>query len=208
MNEKQEIINYKRKQVYKYFDNMTCPFTVLTIPLDITNIANYCKVNRHHYATIAWILVKSANKIYEMRVRCENEKFYLYDKMNIGFTEPLNNHVMGFFECEMKDNLKDFLSEFEMRHKMFLKEQKDITLSSAGVIWCNCEPWFETSALFPPFDASDHTQEFVWDKIKTENGKSTINLTIKFHHGYFDGEHLAAFLDILHDEIQNFNKEF
>ena len=35
MNKKQKIIDYKRKQVFEYFDNMTCPFTVLTIPLDI-----------------------------------------------------------------------------------------------------------------------------------------------------------------------------
>ena len=206
MERKREIKNYKRENKYNEFDSMTCPFAVVTIKIDITNIVNYCKVNKHHYATIAWVLMKAANQVDEMRVRNEDGKFYLYDKMNVGFALPLDNHVIGLFDCEMKDNLVDFIKEYEKRYALFKKEQKDL-ITDNGAIWCNCEPWFEITSIMPSFDKKDHTQEFIWDKIKEENNRFTINLTTMFHHGYFDGEHLARFIEILNEEISKFMGE-
>lgn len=204
MTRKQEIINYKREEKYNEFNNMTCPFAVVTTKIDITSVVNYCKENKYHYATIAWVLMKAANQVDEMRVRNENGKFYLYNKMNVGFTLPLDNHVIGLFDCEMKDDLNDFINEYEKRYALFKKEQRDL-ITDNGAIWCNCEPWFETTALMPPFDKKDHTQEFIWDKIKEENNRFTVNLTIMFHHGYFDGEQIGEFLQTLNDEISKFN---
>ena len=205
MSRKEKIENYKRFDTFNHYDAEDCPFVFMTVKIDITNLVKYCKIHKHHYATIGWCLTKAANQVYEMRVRNEDGNFYLYDKMNICFMAPFDNHVAGYYACEMKDNLLDFINEYDKQFDLFKKGQKSIYGKDNGEIWCTCDPWMEFSSMQPPYDKKCHTQQFIWDKIKEENGKSTINLLIMFHHGYLDGEQVGEFLNILNNIIENFN---
>lgn len=205
MARKEEIKNYKRIETFNHYDSMDCPFVTIITKIDITNLVRYCKIHKHYYATIGWCIMKAANQIYEMRVRNENGKFYVYDKMNTEFMAPFDNHVAGYYACEMKDNFLDFIEEYDKQLDLFKKTQKSICNNDNGEIWCTCEPWMEFTSMQPPFDKKCHTQEFIWDKIKEENGLFSINLCIMFHHGYLDGEQVGQFLTILNNIIKEFN---
>ena len=205
MERKKEIKDYKRKDTFEHYNSMDRPFVTLTTKLDITKLVEYCKENKHYYATIGWCLMKAANQVYEMRVRYENDKFYEYDKMNPEFMAPFDNHVAGYYACEMKDNFLEFIEEYDKQLSEFKRTQKSIYGKDNGEIWCTCEPWMELTSIQPPFDKACHIQEFLWDKIKEENGRATINLCIMFHHGYLDGEHIGQFLKNVNDIIENFN---
>lgn len=205
MGRKEEIKNYKRKETFEHYNQMDCPFVTITTKIDITNLVKYCKIHKHYYATIGWCLMKAANQIYEMRVRNENGKFFVYDKMNTEFMAPFDNHVAGYYACEMKDDFLEFINEYDKKLARFKSSQKSIYNEDNGEIWCVCEPWMEITSIKTPYDKSCHTQEFIWDKIKEENGKATTNLSIMFHHGYMDGEQIGEFLKKLNDIIVNFN---
>ena len=206
MARKNIIDNYKRSQTFQHYNVMDNPFVVMNTKIDITNIELYCKKHKHRYATTGWVLLKAANQVPEMRVRFEQGHFYQYDKMNIEFMFPFENHVAGYIACEMKDNYKEFIDEYEKQKTIFDKTQTSIFAKDKGEIWCTCEPWLELTSIIPPYDKLEHTQEFIWDKIKEENGRYTINLCIMFHHGYLDGEQVGEFLKILNDLIEHFNQ--
>lgn len=61
------------------------------------------------------VLMKSANEIEEMKVRNEGGQFYKYDKMNTEFMFPFKNHVAGYIGCEMKDDLQEFIKEYDSK---------------------------------------------------------------------------------------------
>lgn len=196
--------NYKRKQTFEHYDVMDNPFVVMNTKVDVTKIENFCKTHKHRYATIGWALMKAANQIEEMKVRFEDGNFVKYDLMNTEFMFPFKNHVAGYMACEMKDDLADFVKEYENKKAIFDETQKSIFAVDKGEIWCTCEPWMQLNSILPPFDKKDHTQEFIWDKIVKENGRYYINLCIMFHHGYLDGEQVGQFLEKLNEVIENF----
>ena len=81
---KEEIKNYCRQDLFDYYHKRSNPFVFVTTKIDITNIYDYCKIHKYHYATIAYVFGSAMNEIEEFKYRYENGKIYKYDKLNIG----------------------------------------------------------------------------------------------------------------------------
>lgn len=194
-----EIINYERDEIFNYYNSKDNPFIYLTTKVDITNIYNKCK---NYYASIAYFITLSLNKIDNFKYRYENNKIYKYDTLNINFTQMLDNNI-GFFTCSFKNNYHDFVDEYKEVQENFNKKNSSIPNNDEGEVWFSYVPWFNMSGLITPFDKNNTIPQFIWDKFTFENEKCYINLTIMAHHGFIDGFHIARFLKTLEEIIQN-----
>ena len=64
-----EIKNFERKELFEHYHSFSNPFAISTTKIDITNIVNYCKKHRNFYATLGFIITKTANQIDEFKYR-------------------------------------------------------------------------------------------------------------------------------------------
>lgn len=197
---------FKREELFNVYHKNTNPFIIVTVPIDVTNVVNYCKKKKSFYATLAYLITKVANSIDSFKWRYEDGKFHYYDKLLPSFAQKLTDNEIGFFDCEYTEDYREFLKIFEDTQNKFYKGEKSISSGSNSAIWFSCIPWFSITSLIPPFDKNNTIPQFIWDKYEEKCGKYQLHLMILVHHGFADGYHISEFLQCLNQEINNFQK--
>ena len=200
-----EVSDFKRQKLFELFNGRVNPFIILTTKIDITNVFNYCKVNKRFYATMAYIILSVCNEMDCFKYRYEEGKFYKYDNLRANFAEMYNEDEIGFFTF-YEDNLNDFRNTFVKTQKEFKEKHIEFEKIDDGEIWFSCTPKYTFSSLTPPYDRNISIPQFIWDKIQEENGRYYIDLMILIHHGFADGNHIAIFLEKLNNKIENINE--
>lgn len=199
-------MKFDREELFWHYHNNTNPFVIVTVSIDVSNVVNYCKKYRNYYATMGYLVTKSANQIDAFKWRYEEGNFNYYENIFPNFTQKLNDNKIGYFDCEYMENYDTFIENFNNIQEEFYRTEKNRTSTKKGTIWVSCIPWFSIKSLIPPFDRNNTTPQFIWDKYEEKEGKYTMNIMIMAHHGFVDGFHIAKFLEILNNEIENFKE--
>ena len=50
-----EIEDFSRKNLFEYYSSMDSPFIIMTVPIDVTNVVEFCKIHKHFYATMGFL---------------------------------------------------------------------------------------------------------------------------------------------------------
>lgn len=199
---KTEIKDFKRMDLFKYYNERTNPFAFVTTKVEITNIYNYCKKNKNYYATIGYCVAKAMNQVEEFKYRYEDNKIYKYDLISPSFTQMFDDETIGFFGIKMTDNYHEFINLFQETQTNFKKNHQSAPFEDEGAIWLSCEPWFNATGLIPPFSKEITIPQVIWDRFNILDGKCYINLMIMVHHGFADGFHIGKFINTFQDLVQ------
>lgn len=198
-----EVNDFKRKEIFEYYNSKDNPFIYLTTRVDVTNIHNKCK---NYYASIAYFITLALNQIENFKYRYEDNKIYKYDVLNPNFTQMFEDSNIGFFTCDFKDTYSKFLIEYKKIQQKFLDNHKSYANEDQGEIWFSYTPWFNISSLVTPFDKKIAIPQLTWDKFVYENGRWYVNLVIMAHHGFVDGYHIGLFLNKLNEILDNLDE--
>lgn len=193
------IVDFDRKELFKHYNEMDNPFIIMTIPLNVTKVVEYCKVHKNFYATMGFLIGKAVNDVNAFKYRYDKDNFYYYDRLCVNFTERVDEQI-GFFECE-SDNLMDFVSEFKEKKSRLGCYDDASEENRQDVIWVSCFPWAKFSSLVSPHDRSITIPQFIWDKYELVNGEYYCNMMIMVHHGFADGYHIGDFIEKLNRYI-------
>ena len=71
---KQEVIDYKRLDLFEYFNSKDNPYIFLTTKVEITNLYKLGKKYGNCYATIGYYIALAMNEIDDFKYRYENKK--------------------------------------------------------------------------------------------------------------------------------------
>ena len=197
--------DYERKDTFLMFHNRDNPFLFLTVKLDITNIVNYCKGNKPHYATISYIICKTVNEVDNFKYRFVDGKIVYYDNINIGYTQKTNNDI-GFFQTENIDDYNKYIKEYKRIEKEYFDGINNID-GGHDQIWVSCAPWMDFTGLIVPYDKNITIPQFIWGKFFNERKRVYTHLMIMAHHGFVDGQHIGDFVSRLENNIKGFNVE-
>lgn len=194
-----EVINFERKELFKHYNEMDNPFIIMTVPLNVTNVVNYCKIHKHFYATMGFLVGKAVNDVDGFKYRYKNDRFYYFDKLVVNFTEKVDEQI-GFFDCE-SSSLDEFIKEFDYKKSNLGCYDYASEENREDVIWVSCFPWAKFNGLVSPHDRSITIPQFIWDKYEENNGEYYCNMMIMVHHGFCDGYHVGSFIERLNKYI-------
>lgn len=198
-----EMNNFERRDLFKHYNEMESPFIIMTVPVDVTNIVEYCKVHKHFYATMGFVLNKAINEVDAFKCRCKDGKFYYCPTISANFTERVDN-MIGFFNCDSL-GYKDFIKEFDDKKSKLGKYTEDFE-DRLDVVWLSCFPWSSFSGLMSPHDRSITIPQLIWDKYLLKDGRYICNLMIMVHHGFADGYDVGMLIEKINYHIENFLK--
>lgn len=200
-----EVKNYKRKEIFYHYNSCDNPFVIVTTKIDVTNIVNYCQKHKYFYATMGYLVTKTADEIENFKYRYQDNKFYYCDEIISSYTEMFDDGNIGYFNLDIISNYNDYINNFITTREKFRKENKYVTKSKLNEIWLSCSPWFTFSSLIPPFNKKVTIPQFIWDKFELINDNYYIDLMIMAHHGFVDGSHIGKFIELLNKNIKDFN---
>lgn len=195
-----EVINFEREELFKHYNEMDNPFILMTIPLNITRVVEYCKIHKHFYATMGFLVGRAANGIDGFKYRYKDGRYFYCDSLAVNFTEKVNEQI-GFFDCD-SEILEDFVVEFDEKKSRLGSYDDANEENREDVIWVSCFPWAKFNGLVSPHDKSITIPQFIWDKYEEINGEYYCNMMIMVHHGFADGYHVGMFIEKLNEYIE------
>ncbi len=201
----EEIKDFSRLELFNHYNECDNPFIVFTTKIDVTNIVNYCKVNKNFYATMGYYITKTANKIDNFKYRYHNDKFYYCPQLISNYTQMFDENSIGYFAVPMKNSLVEYVNDFRNIQDKFLNDRIYLTENTLEEIWLSCQPWFNFTSMIPPLNKKITIPQFIWDKFWQEDDKYYLHLMISVHHGFADGFHIGKFINLLQKELDNFN---
>ena len=200
---KQEITDFKRLELFNYYNEKDNTFLYVTTRINITNLYNLGKKNDSCYGTLGYFIALAMNEIEEFKYRYEDKKIYLYEKIMPSYTQMLNDKTIGFFACPLSESYEKFIEKFKRINKDFVNSKNSFQNNGQDVVWLSCAPWFNFTGIITPYDKSTVIPQVTWDKFTFENNECYINMCIMVHHGFVDGYHIGLFIEKLNDIISN-----
>lgn len=203
------VVDYNRKELFDHYNVRSNPFSFVTTKLDITNAYNYSLKHKNLYAILCYVFAKSMNKVPAFLYYYRDGKFIKYDKLNLSYTEVLDNGNVGFISVPFNGTLEEFIEVNKRRKEEFKERQESLLLDDPehGEVWFSCTPWFKFSGLVVPFDKSIDIPQIIWDKYEIEDGHVYVNAMIMAHHGYVDGSHIGMLISEINNELDKLNEE-
>ena len=169
MKEKVIMNEWKRKDVFEFFNNFEDPYAGIITPIEITIITNYIK-NKNISITemISYIILKSVNEVEDFKYCLEDGNVYKYDKINLSLTVLNSQNIMQYTNViEYDADINKFLKTFRKEKHDAELECKEPEQLSANKIYISCLPWFRVISIKHPsyLKEIDSVPRITWSQI-------------------------------------------
>ncbi|WP_231424671.1 MULTISPECIES: chloramphenicol acetyltransferase [Pedobacter] len=199
MREKIDINTWIRKDHFEFFNAFEEPFFGVTVDVDCTS--TYHEAKETSVSFFLLYLHKSllaANKIEPFSYRIIEGEVWKYDTVNAAATINRPNGTFGF-------GYMDYFSDFKLFEIEALNEIEKVKLTSGlipsssgeNVIHYSALPWlnFTSMSHARKFSYNDSCPKISFGKVRDENNRKIMPVSIHVNHALMDGFHVAQFVD-------------
>ncbi len=207
-----DIENMDRRKTYEWFKTFKNPTYGVTVNLDVTKLVKCTKeTDSSFFINFLFILVKSLNKIPQMRERFVDGKPVEYDICNPGITVLTKNDTFENVRFSYVDNYHDFYIVAKENIDKAKNEEK-LTSDSYNLenayneYYITSLPWINfTSVTHPiPEDISSlSVPRICIGKFVLHNEKYEMPFNITVSHVFVDGLHISKFLKEMEYSLDN-----
>ncbi|MDR5589233.1 chloramphenicol acetyltransferase [Christiangramia sp. SM2212] len=194
-----DISTWNRKEHFNFFTQFEEPFFGLTVDVDCTLAYKKCKnENISFFLYYLYLASKTVNSIESFRYRIENNKVFIYDKINASATISREDKTFGFSNIAHNDDLSKFLENAGKEIER-IRSGSGLMLDEVRLdeVHYSALPWVKFTSLSHSrsFQKGDSCPKISFGKITTENGKKMMPVSIHVHHALMDGYHLGLFVE-------------
>jgi chloramphenicol O-acetyltransferase type A len=207
MKEKIDIDTWIRKDHFKFFSTFGEPFFGVTVDVDCT--LTYKEAKEKAVSFFLLYLHKSlvaANVIEPFSYRIIDGEVWKYSNVNAAATINRPNGTFGFGYLDFYEDFNDF----KLAADQEIEEVKATTglipsASGENVIHYSALPWLNFTSLSHArnFAFQDSCPKISFGKVRDENGKKIMPVSIHVNHALMDGYHVAQFVDAYQDLLNN-----
>jgi len=209
MKEKIDIDTWIRKDHFIFFSTFGEPFFGVTVDVDCT--ATYKEAKEKSVSFFLLYLHKSlaaANAIEPFSYRIIDGEVWKYDRVNAAATINRPNGTFGFGYMDFYEDFEDFKTE-AIKEIEKVQATTGLIPSASGenVIHYSALPWLNFTSLSHArnFAFQDSCPKISFGKVRDENGKKIMPVSIHVNHALMDGYHVAQFVDA-YQELLNRNE--
>lgn len=199
MKQELDLSTWNRKEHFEFFCKFEEPFFGTTIQFDCTRA--YAKSKELGVSFFTYYLHKTlvaVNNIENFRYRIQDEKVFIYDKINVSSTILRDDKTFGFSEIEYNENLNTFIENYNTEATrvkntsgLFTRDYNENIVHFSALPWIN----FTSISHSRSFTFPDSCPKFSFGKMTTENDKKLMSISVHVHHGLVDGYHLGLYFE-------------
>jgi chloramphenicol O-acetyltransferase type A len=206
-----DIENWDRKENYFFFKDFQEPFVGITVELDATELVNICKaksISIHH--ALLYCTISAANQCLPMRLRRKDNGVIEHSSIDMGcavMREGTSAFTFAYYPWLEGDNATSFMMRaMEITRKTAQGMPLEHRPNRTNLIYGTTLPWISFTSFSHPKKGGGHSiPRTVLGKIFKRDGRDLLPFQLEVDHALMDGIHMAAFLDILKKELNQFN---
>ena len=191
-----------RTMAFELWMKSPMPMVTLTKTFDVTQLR---KVSRRRglkfNMLLCWCIGKAASKIDEFFMLPKNGKLYRYDRMAINMIVENVKGGLSFCDVAVTDDLEQFNANYERLTKTISETCQDILDDEAVIVGTSAVTGTELDSIVNQYSGIYTNPFLAWGRYRKGWLKTTLPISLQFHHAQMDGSHAARFLEELQKTI-------
>lgn len=196
-----DMLNWERKNHFRYFMGLDYPHSSICANLDITHFYQMIKRDQKpFFASFLYATSRAANEIIEFRYRIRNNAVVEHVRVSPSFTIMTSQEVFSFCTAVYEKEFKLFLDKTtHLIESAKLSVNLEDEPGRDDLLYITSIPWVSFTGITHPIHMHpvDSIPRISWGKYFDENGRLKIPLSVQVHHALVDGAHIGHYFEIL-----------
>ena len=191
-----------RAEAFSLWMSSPMPMVTLMKTFDVSRLVKVCKRTDMKFNTLmCWCIGKAASGIEEFYLLPENGRLFRYDRLAINIV--VHNVKGGINLCDVpfSNDLQQFHHDYLELTSQAANSCKSTALDDFMVVGTSALPQIELDCIVNQYSGRYNNPFLAWGKYRKGLFKTTLPISLQFHHVQMDGGHAANFLDRLQKEI-------
>jgi len=178
------------------------PMVTLVKTFDVTRLVKISKKSGIKFNVLmCWCIGKAAKDIKEFYLLPEQGKLFQYDRLAINVIVENSKGDINSCDIPYSDDLQQFNSDYQKLCAQAARECKSSFLDDYMIIGTSTLVQTELDCIVNQFSDKFNNPFLAWARYHKGWFKTTLPISMQFHHVQMDGGQAAKFLQRLQDEI-------
>ena len=191
-----------RKEAFEHWMSSPMPMVTLMKTIDVSRLRKVSRKQGIKFtALLCWCICKAASSIEEFFLLPESGHLYRYDKLAVNVI--VLNDKGGITSCDVpySEDIRQFNADYLKVTSLAAKTCKSTSLEDAMIIGTSALPHTELDCIVNQYSGRWNNPFLAWGKYRKGLFKTTVPISLQFHHAQMDGMQACRFLDNLQHEI-------
>ena len=150
---------------------------------------------------MCWCIAKAASNIEEFYLLPENGKLFQFDRLAVNIV--VQNIKGGISLCDVpySDDMKQFNADYLELTSQAAETCKSTALDDYMILGTSALPQTELDCIVNQYSGRYNNPFLAWGRYRKGWLKTTLPVSLQFHHAQMDGGHAARFLEKLQKTI-------
>ena len=193
-----------RAIAFELWTKSPMPMVTFTKTFDVTRL---CKVSRRRgmkfNMLLCWCIGRAASTIEEFYMLPQQGKLYIYDRMAINMIVENIKGGLSFCDVPVSDDLEEFNAHYLHLTETVGQTCQDILGDEAVIVGVSAVTGTELAAIVTQYSGIYNNPFLAWSRYRRRWFKTTLTVSLQFHHAQMDGRQAARFLEDLQAEIHH-----
>ena len=201
---KREIIPQEsiRAEAFNMWMSSPVPMVTLVKTFDVTRLVKVSKKSGVKFNVLmCWCICKAASSIEEFYLLPEPSHLYRFDKLAVNVI--VLNDKGGITLCDVpySEDIWQFQADYLEVTSLAAKTCKSTSLEDSMIIGTSTLPHTELDCIVNQYSGRWNNPFLAWGKYRKGLFKTTLPISLQFHHAQMDGMQACRFLNNLQHEI-------
>ena len=191
-----------RAEAFSMWMSSPQPMVTLVKTIDVSRLRKVSRKTGVKFTVLlCWCICKAASSIEEFFLLPEPGHMYRYDKLAVNVI--VVNEKGGITLCDVpySEDLKQFNADYLEVTTLAAKTCKIISLEDSMIIGTSALPHTELDCIVNQYSGRWNNPFLAWGKYRKGLFKTTLPISLQFHHAQMDGMQACRFLNNLQNEI-------
>ena len=192
-----------RASAFELWMTSPMPMVTLTKTFNVSKAVKASKKNSIKFnALLCWCIGKAASQMKEFYLLPEQGKLFEYDRIAINVI--VNNSKGGINSCDIPftANINEFAKEYDKLTAEASSQCKSSFLEDYMIVGTSAMIQTELDSIVNQYTEKFSNPMVMWGRYRKQWFKTTLPISLQFHHTQMDGGHGATFLEQLQQEIK------
>ncbi|MET0016865.1 CatA-like O-acetyltransferase [Oscillibacter sp.] len=193
-----------RREQFDYFRSMADPYVGVTCEVDVTALTEKLRISgAPFFLSFTYEVLAAANAVPELRRRIEGDRVVEYSSCRCSCTVAKPDGAYAYCTLDGVLPWEAFLAD---GRKALEAARNGGTIHEDGdcgeYFFASCVPWLHYTSMTQPIPRPAYSNvRLTWGRCVTENGRTSLPVTVLAHHALVDGIHLGKFYQELEKRV-------
>ena len=150
---------------------------------------------------LCWCVGRAASQIDEFYLLVDQDRLYRFDRLAVNVI--VNNAKGGICNCDVpwSDDLQQFCRDYDRLTQQAARTCQNIEDDETNIIGTSAIVDSELDYMVNQYTGIYTNPFLLWSRYRRHWFRTTLSISMQFHHAQMDGAHAARFLQLLQHTI-------